>query len=37
MSTMLLYCPAVIKNLATFHVRNVHHLVKLLPALMFFI
>jgi len=28
---MLLYCPAVItKNVTTFHIRNVHHLVQLL-------
>jgi len=29
---MLLYCPAVIiKNVTPFHIRNVYHLVQLLP------
>jgi len=29
---MLLYCPAVIiKNVTTFHIRSVHHLVQILP------
>jgi len=34
---MLLYCPAaIIKNVTTFHIRNVHHLVQPLQVSSYF-